>query len=75
VPLLCVLYYDDSADHLGGRGYVEVQRLAVLRRCKDRSVSEGRLQPVKSLLGLDGLGEPLVFLQEPVEGQAFLAEP
>jgi hypothetical protein len=38
-------------------------------------VGEGRLQLVKRLLGLDGLGEPLVFLQELVEGQAFLAEP
>jgi hypothetical protein len=30
VPLLRALYYDDSADHLSGRGDVEVQRLAVL---------------------------------------------
>jgi hypothetical protein len=75
VPLLRALYYDDSADHLGGRSYVEAQRFAVLRRCKDWSMGEGRLQLVKRLLGFDGLGEPLVFLQEPVEGQALLAEP
>jgi hypothetical protein len=75
VPLLRALYYDDGADHLGGRGYVEVQRFAVLRRCKDWSVGEGRLQLVKRLLGLDGPGEPLVLLQELVEGQAFLTEP
>jgi hypothetical protein len=75
VPLLRALYYDDGADHLGGRGYVEVQRFAVLRRCKDWSVGEGRLQLVKRLLGLDGPGKPLVLLQELVEGQAFLTEP
>jgi hypothetical protein len=62
VPLLRVLYYDDGANHLGGRGYVEVQRFAVLRRCKDWSVDEGCLQLVKRLVGLDGLGEPLVFI-------------
>jgi hypothetical protein len=71
VPLLRPLYHD----HLGGRGNVEVQRLAVLRRRKNRDVGEGRLQLVKRLLGLDGPGEPLVFFQEPVEGQALLAEP
>jgi hypothetical protein len=38
VPLLRALYYGDGADHLGGHGYVEVQRFAVLRRCKDWSV-------------------------------------
>jgi hypothetical protein len=32
VPLLCALYHDDGANHLGGRGYVEVQRFAVLGR-------------------------------------------
>jgi hypothetical protein len=32
VSLLRELYYNDGTDHLGGRGYVEVQRLAVLRR-------------------------------------------
>jgi hypothetical protein len=37
VPLLHALYYDDGADHLGGHGYVEVQRLTVLRRRKDRA--------------------------------------
>jgi hypothetical protein len=68
VPFLFSLYYDDGVDHLGGHGDVEVQRLAVLRRRKDRSVGEGRVQLVKRLLGLDGLGEPLVFLQETVEG-------
>jgi hypothetical protein len=56
VPLLRALYYDDGADHLGGRGYVEVQRLAVLRQRKARGVGEGRLQLVKRLLGLDGPG-------------------
>jgi hypothetical protein len=74
MPLLRALYHDYGADHLGGRGYVEVQRLAVLRRRKVRSVGEGRLQLVKRLLGLDAPGEPLVFLKEPVEGQAFLTE-
>jgi hypothetical protein len=29
---------------------------------------ERRLEPVKRLLGLDGLGEALVLLQESVEG-------
>jgi hypothetical protein len=62
VPLLRALYYDDSADHLSGRGDVEVQRLAVLRRRKNRGVGERRLQLVKRLLGLDGPGEALVFL-------------
>jgi hypothetical protein len=38
VPLLRALYYDDGANHLGGRGYVEVQRFAVLGRCKDWGV-------------------------------------
>jgi hypothetical protein len=32
VPFLCALYHDDGADHLGGRGYVEVQRFVVLRQ-------------------------------------------
>jgi hypothetical protein len=62
VPLLRALYYDDSADHLSGRGDVEVQRLAVLRRRKNRGVGERRLQLVKRLLGLDGPGEALMFL-------------
>jgi hypothetical protein len=62
VPLLRTLYYDEGADHPSGRGDVEVQRLAVLRRRKDRGVGERRLQLVKCLLGLDGLGEVLVFL-------------
>jgi hypothetical protein len=74
VPLLRALCHDDSADHLGGHGYVEVQRFTVLRRRKDRGLGERCLQLVKGLLGLDGPGEPLMFLQEPVEGQAFLAE-
>jgi hypothetical protein len=39
VPLLRALYYDDGADHLGGCGYVEVQRFAVLRRCEDWGVA------------------------------------
>jgi hypothetical protein len=55
-----MLYYDD--------GDVEVQRLAVLRWRKNRGVGERRLQLVKRLLGLDGPGEALVLLQEPVEG-------
>jgi hypothetical protein len=38
-------------------------------------VGEHRLEFVKRLLSLDGPGEVLVLLQEPVEGQAFLAEP
>jgi hypothetical protein len=75
MPLLRALYYDDGADHLGGRGNVEAQRLAVLRRRKDRGVGECRLQLVKRLLGLNGPRKPVVFFQEPVEGQALLAEP
>jgi hypothetical protein len=75
MPLLRALYHDDGADHLGGRGNVEVQRLAVLRWRKNRGVGEGRLQLVKRLLGLDDPGESLVFFQESVEGQALLAEP
>jgi hypothetical protein len=43
VPLLRALYYDDSADHLSGRGDVEVQRLAILRRRENRGVGERRL--------------------------------
>jgi hypothetical protein len=34
VPLLRALHHDDGADHLGGRGNVEIQRLAVLRRVR-----------------------------------------
>jgi hypothetical protein len=63
VPLLRALYHDDGADHLSGRGNIEVQRLTVLRRRKNRGVGEGRLQLVKRLLGLDGPGEPLVFFR------------
>jgi hypothetical protein len=40
VPLLRALHYDDGADHLGGRGHVEVQRFAVLRRCEDWGVGK-----------------------------------
>jgi hypothetical protein len=36
---------------------------------------ERRLEFVKHLLGLDGLGEALVFLQVSVEGQALFTEP
>jgi hypothetical protein len=71
MPLLRALYYDDGADHLGGRGNVEAQRLAVLRRRKDRGVGECRLQLVKRLLGLNGPRKPVVFFQEPVEGRPF----
>jgi hypothetical protein len=68
VPLLRALYYDDSTNHLSGRGDVEVQRLAVLRQHKNRGMGECRLQFVKRFLGLNGPGEALVFLLEPVEG-------
>jgi hypothetical protein len=43
VAFLRALYHDHGTNHLGGRSHVEVQRLAVLRRCKYRGVSEGRL--------------------------------
>jgi hypothetical protein len=43
VPLLRALHHDDGADHLGGRGHVEVQRLVVLQRCEDWGVGKGRL--------------------------------
>jgi hypothetical protein len=43
VSFLRALYHDHGADHLGGRSHVEVQRLAFLRRCKDRGVGKGRL--------------------------------
>jgi hypothetical protein len=43
VSFLRALYHDHSADHLGGPCHVEVQRLAVLRWCKDRGVGKGRL--------------------------------
>jgi hypothetical protein len=62
MPLLRTLYYDDNSDHLSGRGDVEAQRLAILRQRKNQGVGERRLQLVKRLLGLDGLGEALVFL-------------
>jgi hypothetical protein len=75
VSFLRAIHHDHDADHLGSRGHVEVQRLAVLRRCEDWGVCKGRLQLVKRLLGLGGPGETLVLLEELVEGQAFLAEP
>jgi hypothetical protein len=75
VSFLRAFYHDHDADHLGSRGHVEVQRLVVLRRCEDWGMGKGRLQLVKRLLGLGGLGEAFVLLEEPVEGQAFLAEP
>jgi hypothetical protein len=68
MPHLRAFYYNDNADHLSGRGNVEVQRLAVLRRRKNRGVGERGLQLVKRLLGLDGPREALMFLQESVEG-------
>jgi hypothetical protein len=43
MPLLRALYYNDGADHLGGRSHVEVQRFAVLRRCKNWGAGERRL--------------------------------
>jgi hypothetical protein len=43
VFFLRALHHDYGANHLGGRSHVEVQRLAVLRRCKDRGVGKGRL--------------------------------
>jgi hypothetical protein len=75
VSFLRSLHHDDRIDHLGGRSDVEVQRFAVLGRCEDWRVGERRLEFVERLQGLDGLGEALVLLQEPVEGQALLAEP
>jgi hypothetical protein len=63
VPLLRALYHDDGADHLGGRGDVEVQRFTILRQRENQGVGERRLQLVKGLLGLDGPGEPLVFFR------------
>jgi hypothetical protein len=75
VPFLRALHYDHSADNLGGRGHVELQGLAVLRRCEDRGVRQGRLQLVERLLGLGGPGEALVLLEEAIEGQALLTEP
>jgi hypothetical protein len=41
---------------------------AILTRRQNRGMGERRLQLVKRLLGLDGPGEALVFLQEPVDG-------
>jgi hypothetical protein len=66
-------HHDDRADHLSGRSDVEVQRFVVLGRSEDRRMGERRLEFVERLLGLDGPGEALMLLQEPVEGQAFLA--
>jgi hypothetical protein len=74
VSFLRAFHHDHGADHLGSRGHVEVQRLAVLRRCEDWGMGKGRLQLVKRLLGLGGPGEALMLPEEPVEGQAFLAE-
>jgi hypothetical protein len=68
VNLLRPLYNDDRADHLGGCHEIEVQRLAALRQREDWRVRECRLQLVERLLGLDGPGEVLVLLQDPVEG-------
>jgi hypothetical protein len=60
---------------LGGRGHVELQGLAVLRRREDRGAGQGRLQLIERILGLGGPGEALVLLEEVMKGQAFLAEP
>jgi hypothetical protein len=38
VPFLRALHHDHSADHLGGRDHVELQRFAVLRRREYRGV-------------------------------------
>jgi hypothetical protein len=38
VPFLRALYHDYGADHLGGRGHVELQRFAVLWRREDWGV-------------------------------------
>jgi hypothetical protein len=75
VSLLRALHNDYGADHLGSRSHVEVQRFVVLWRHKDRGMGQQRLQLIKRLLGFDGPGEALVLLEEPVEGQTFLAEP
>jgi hypothetical protein len=74
VPFLRTLYHDDRADHLGGCGNIEIQRLTILGRRKDRRVSEHRLEFVECLLGFDGPGKTPVLLQEPVEGQDLFAE-
>jgi hypothetical protein len=74
MSFLRTLHHDDRADHLGGCSNVEVQRLAILGQSEDRCVGEHYLEFVQCLLGLDGLGEALVLLQEPVEGQALFAE-
>jgi hypothetical protein len=75
VPFLRALHHDYGADHLGGRGHVELQGFAVLRRREDQGVGQGCLQLVERVLGLGGPGEALVLLEEAIEGQAFLAEP
>jgi hypothetical protein len=43
VSLLRAFHHDHGTDHLGGRSHVEVQGLAVSRRCEDRGVGKGRL--------------------------------
>jgi hypothetical protein len=68
VPFPCTFHHDDGTDHLGGRSDVEVQRLVAQGRRQDRRVGERRLEFIKCLLGLNGLGEALVLLQESVEG-------
>jgi hypothetical protein len=68
VSFLYSLHHDDCTDHLGGRNDIEVQRFAVLGRHEDWRVGERCLEFVKRLLSLDGLGEALMLLQEPVEG-------
>jgi hypothetical protein len=75
VPFLRSFYYDDRADHLGGRRDLEIQRLTVSRRREDWCMRERCLQLVPRLLGLDGPGEALVLLQESVEELVLLAEP
>jgi hypothetical protein len=75
VPFLRAFYHDYGADHLGGRGHVELQRFAILRRFEDRGVGQGCLQLVERVLGLGGPGEALVLFEEAIEGQALFAEP
>jgi hypothetical protein len=75
MPFFRTLHHDDVADHLSGCGDIEVQRFTVLGWRQDGHVGERRLELVKRLLGVDGLGETLVVLQESVKGYPFLAEP
>jgi len=68
MALLLSFDNDHRADHLGRRGYVQIEGLAIRGWRENGGVSERCLQPVEGFLSFGGPREALGFPQESVQG-------